>query len=367
MRVYSGTLRAGSYVLNTSRDRRERVGRVLKMHANRPEQCDELEAGEIGALVGVSHTLTGDTLCDPEHPVKLEAIEFPAPVLSVRIHPASRSEEDKLSMALSKLAEEDPTFIVNVDDETKETIISVMGELHVEVLVERIRREQGVVCEVGRPQVAYRETATAEAEIDQRHVKQTGGRGEFARVCLELEPTPPGTGFEFVNSVKGGNVPREFVPSVEKGVIAVMARGVFACFPIVDVRVTLVDGDFHEVDSSERAFFTCASAAMREMFRRAAPTLLEPVMELNVVVPQEFLGAITGDLARRRGRIEGMEARPSGHEIDAKLPLGEAFGYATQLRNLTKGVGSFSLTFDHYEPVPFELAEKIVAGRTRRG
>jgi elongation factor G len=367
VRVYRGTLRSGSYVLNATRDRRERVGRTLFMHANHPEQTDALEAGEIGALVGLSHTLTGDTLCDPDHPVLLEAIEFPAPVISVRIRPGSRADEDRLSTALGRLAEEDPTFVVTVDGETHETVISGMGELHLEVLVERIRREFGVACEVGRPQVAYRETATVEARIDHKLVKQTGGRGDFARVCMTLEPAPAGAGFEFVSDVKGGNVPREYIPAVEKGVIESLRRGAYAGFPIVDVKVTLTDGDFHEVDSSERAFQICAAMATTELFRRAAPTLLEPVMQLNVTAPQDCLGAVNGDLSRRRGRIEGMEARGNLVEIQALVPLSEAFGYATHLRSLTQGAGTFTMAFEHYEPVPLELAEDIIERRRTAG
>jgi elongation factor G len=367
VRVYSGELRAGSYVWNSTHNRRERVARVLEMHANRPIMRDQLRAGEIGALVGLEHTLTGDTLCDEDDPVVLEAIEFPAPVISVSIRPASRSDRDKLSYALAKLAQEDPTFVVSFDAETEETIISGMGELHLEVLIDRIRREHAVVAEVGRPQVAYRETGGSDAEIDYKYAKQTGGRGDFARVSLMLEPLPSGSGFEFVNEVKGGNVPKEYVPSVEKGVIDAMQKGVLAGFPIVDLRVSLEDGDYHEVDSSERAFRLCASMAFKEAFRHSGPTLLEPVMAVSVVTPTEYLGSVNGDLAARRGAIEGMEARGPVHEIRATVPLSEMFGYATQLRTLSRGGATFSMTFDHYRQVPFAMVEEIVAARTKNG
>ena len=365
VRVYSGTLRSGTYVLNANRNRRERIGRVLQMHANRPERRESLGAGDIGALIGLGHTLTGDTLCDPDHPVKLEAIEFPTPVISVSIQPGSRADEDKLSHALAKLAEEDPTFVVSVDRETKETIISGMGELHLEVLVHRIQKDYGVACSVGRPQVAYRETATKEAEIDHKLAKQTGGRGDFARVCLRLEPGAAGSGFEFVNKIKGGNVPKEYIPSVQKGIVAAMSKGVYAGFPIVDLTVTLFDGDYHDVDSSERAFNICASMAFKELFRMAAPVLLEPVMQVNVVTPKDHVGGVSGDLSARRGRIEGMEARGPAQEVEASVPLSKMFGYATQVRSLTRGAASFTMSFDHYGPVPPSLAEEIVAERKK--
>ncbi|MBI2899724.1 MAG: elongation factor G [Planctomycetes bacterium] len=363
VRVYQGKLRAGSYVLNATRDRRERVGRVFEMHANRAVARESLDAGEIGAVVGLTSALTGDTICDEGHPVVLEAMDFPAPVISVSIRPESRADEDKLSLGLAKLSEEDPTFLVSVEPETGETLIAGMGELHLEILVDRLRREHGVAAKVGRPQVAYRETATAGAEVDQKLVKQTGGRGEFARVSLVLEPLPAGAGFEFVNEVKGGNVPKEYVPAVEKGIIEAMRKGAYAGFPVVDVRVTLADGDYHEVDSSERAFHTCASMGFKELLRRAGPALLEPVMTVNVVTPTEHLGAVNGDLASRRGRIEEMAARGTSQEVRAAVPLAEMFGYATQLRTLSRGSATFAMSFDHYEPVPFALAEEVAEAR----
>ncbi|HEY3226512.1 MAG TPA: elongation factor G [Planctomycetota bacterium] len=363
VRVYSGTLSAGTYVLNSSRDHRERIGRLLEMHANTAKVRESLHAGEIGAVIGLDHTLTGDTLCDPEHPVHLESIEFPAPVISVSIKPESRTDRDRLSYALAKLADEDPTFLVSVDPESSETIMSGMGELHLEILVDRIKREYGVVATVGRPQVAYRETAQATAEVDHKLVKQTGGRGDFARVSLLVEPLSHGSGFEFENDVKGGNVPKEYVPAVEKGVIDAMKRGVFAGFPIVDLKVTLTDGDYHEVDSNERAFFICASMGFKEAFRKASPILLEPIMLLNVVTPMEHLGPVNGDLAARRGRIERMEQKGPNQEIEAYVPLAEVFGYATQVRTLSRGTATFTMAFDHYEPVPFAATEKIVEAR----
>jgi len=363
VRVYQGELRAGTYVWNSTRKRRQRIGRVLEMHANRTENRDALGVGEIGAVIGLDHTLTGDTLCTEEQPVELQAIEFPAPVISQSLQPDSRGDRDKLGYALSKLAEEDPTFVVTVDAETSETIISGMGELHLEILVDRVKREYGVSAKVGRPQVAYRETATSVAKVDQKLVKQTGGRGDFARVSLKVEPLPAGSGFEFVNEVKGGNVPREYVPAIEKGVIEAMQRGVYAAYPIVDLRVSLTDGDYHEVDSNERAFHICASMAFKEAFRKAGPILLEPLMAVNVVTPTEYLGGVNGDLAARRGQIAGIEARPPLQEIDAAVPLAQMFGYSTQLRTLTSGKATFTMHFEHYAPLPYALAEEIVEAR----
>ena len=365
VRVYKGKLEGGSYVLNSTRGNRERVGRLVEMHANKPIIREYLLAGETGAVIGFDKTLTGDTICDPENPVTLEAIEFPAPVISVSITPESRSDRDKLSLALAKLAEEDPTFVISYDHETEETIMSGMGELHLEILVDRLKREHNVSAKVGRPQVAYRETATASAEVDHKLQKQTGGKGDFARVVLTCEPLPPGSGFEFVNDVKGGNVPKEYIPAVEKGIVEAMGKGVYAGFPIVDLRVSLIDGDYHDVDSSERAFNTCASMAFKDLFRKASPQLLEPVMSVSVITPAEYLGSVNGDLAARRGRIEAMDKKGVNHEIRAFVPLGSMFGYSTQVRTLSSGKATFTMTFDHYEPVPFSLAEEIVASRAK--
>jgi elongation factor G len=365
VRVYKGKLEGGSYVLNSTRGNRERVGRLVEMHANKPIIREYLNAGEIGAVIGFDKTLTGDTICDPENPVTLEAIEFPAPVISVSITPESRADRDKLSLALAKLAEEDPTFVISYDHETEETIMSGMGELHLEILVDRLKREHNVMAKVGRPQVAYRETATATAEVDHKLQKQTGGKGDFARVVLSCEPLPAGSGFEFVNDVKGGNVPKEYIPAVEKGIVDAMQKGVYAGFPIVDLRVSLVDGDYHDVDSSERAFFTCASMAFKDLFRKASPQLLEPVMSVSVITPADYLGSVNGDLAARRGRIEAMDKKGVNHEIRSFVPLGSMFGYSTQVRTLSSGKATFTMTFDHYEPVPFNLAEEIVASRAK--
>jgi elongation factor G len=365
VRVYSGTLQSGSYVFNSSRGHRERVGRLVEMHANKPIAREYLKAGEIGAVIGFEKTLTGNTICDEDHLVTLESIVFPSPVISVSIQPESPGDRDRLSYALAKLAEEDPTFIVSYDRETEETIMSGMGELHLEIIVDRLKREYNVKAKVGRPQVAYRETATAKAEVDHKLQKQTGGKGDFARVCLTCEPLPAGTGFEFEDDVKGGNVPREYIPAVEKGIIEAMSKGVYAAFPIVDLRVSLVDGDYHDVDSSERAFNTCASMAFKEMFRKAAPALLEPIMSVSVITPAEHLGSVNGDLAARRGRIEAMEQKGMNNEVRAFVPLSGMFGYATQLRTLSRGTATFTMTFDHYESVPFSLAEEIVASRQK--
>jgi elongation factor G len=368
VRVYSGTLESGSYVYNATRKKRERVGRLVEMHGNHPIARPSLGPGEIGAVVGFDGTLTGDTISTEENPILLEAIEFPSPVISVSITPESRADRDKLSYALAKLSEEDPTFVISYDQETEETIMSGMGELHLEILVDRLKREYNVNAKVGRPQVAYRETATTQSEVDHKLQKQTGGKGDFARVVLELEPLPAGAGFEFVNDVKGGNVPKEYVPAVEKGIIDAMRKGPYGAFPVVDLRVSLVDGDYHDVDSSERAFFTCASMAFKEAFRKGSPALLEPLMSVSVITPPEYLGAVTGDLAARRGRIEAMEQKPNGtHEIRAMVPLGNMFGYSTQVRTLSSGKATFTMTFDHYEPVPFTMAEEIIAERQKSG
>jgi elongation factor G len=368
VRVYSGTLASGSYVLNSTRKKRERVGRIVEMHANKPIARESLGPGEIGAVIGFDQTLTGDTICTEENPVLLEAIEFPSPVISVSITPESRSDRDKLSLALSKLADEDPTFVISYDQETEETIMSGMGELQLEILVDRLKREYNVNAKVGRPQVAYRETASTSAVVDHKLQKQTGGKGDFARVKIQIDPMPAGTPFEFVNEVKGGNVPKEYIPAVEKGIIDAMRKGPYGAFPVVDLKVTLVDGDYHDVDSSERAFFTAASIAFKEAFRAGTPSLLEPIMSVNVITPPDYLGSVNGDLAARRGRIENMEKKPNGtSEIRAFVPLAKMFGYSTQIRTLSSGKATFTMTFDHYEPVPFQLAEEIIAERIKSG
>jgi elongation factor G len=359
-RVYSGTMNSGSYVLNSTKEKKQRVGRLMQMHANHQENRDAIYSGDIGAAVGLSDTTTGDTLCDPDNPIVLEAIEFPSPVLSVAISPNSRGDRDKLSNGLSRLAEEDPTFTVSSGEEKGETVISGMGELHLEIIVDRLKREFNVEASVGQPQVAYRETITGPYTINHKYAKQSGGRGQYAHVVMTLEPTDPGSGFEFDNKIVGGVIPREYIPAVEKGVLGAMVEGIYAGYPVVDVKVTLFDGSYHDVDSSEQAFRIAASQAFKDAFRHANPELLEPVMSVTVVTPEDYAGGITGNLCSRRGRVEGIDVTPQGHTIRAMVPLSEMFGYATDLRNISSGRASFTMHFEHYEAVPFDLAEKIV-------
>jgi elongation factor G len=366
VRVYSGVLRGGTYVYNATQGKKQRVGRLLRMHANRVEAVDEVYAGDIAAVVGLADTVTGDTICTENEPIILEAIEFPAPVISVRIDPASRVDRDKLSKALLALAEEDPTFTVSRDDETDQTVISGMGELHLDIICDRLKREFGVQATVGAPEVAYRETIRNEVEVNVKHVKQTGGRGQYAHVVMQLEPLPPGSGFEFLNKVVGGVIPREYIPAVEKGVIDAMARGVYAGFPVVDVRVTLLDGSHHEVDSSERAFRTCGSMAFKKGVLDDTPAILEPVACVTVIAPQDYAGGITGSLCGRRGRIVKMDLKGDLQHIQAIVPIAEMFGYATEVRNMTQGRGSFTMSFEHYETVPYALAEEIVARQKKK-
>jgi elongation factor G len=366
VRVYSGTLKARTTVLNSTERTRQRIGRLLRMHANRQEIIEELYAGEIGAVVGLADTSTGDTLCSQDDPIVLEAIEFPAPVLSVAVQPENRADIDKLSSALTRLADEDPTFLVSTDPETEEAIISGMGELHIEIIIDRLRREFGVGVAAGPPQVAYRETITGAAEVREKYVKQTGGRGLYAHVELAIEPLDPGQGFEFVNNVTGGAIPKEFIPAVERGVIDAMSKGVWAGFPVVDVRVCLNDGSFHEVDSSDLAFRTCASIAFKRAFMEGNPELLEPVMSVHVIAPEEFAGNITSIICSKRGRITGMEMQGNARVIKAMVPLACMFGYSTDLRNITQGRGSFTMHFEHYEAVPFAIAEEVIAEKKAR-
>jgi elongation factor G len=366
VRVYSGTLGAGSYVLNSSQGRDQRVGRLMRMHANRQEMVDALYSGEIGAVVGLSETVTGDTVCSREHPIVLEAIEFPAPVLSVSASVQDRKDRDRLAHGLQRLAEEDPTFVVTTSAETEETVISGMGELHLDILVDRLKREFGVAVVTGRPQVAYRETVTGAAEVNEKFVKQTGGRGQYAHVVMKVEPLPAGAGFEFVNRVVSGRIPKEYIPSVERGVIDAMQKGVYAGFPVVDVRVTLLDGSYHEVDSSDIAFRACAARAFRSAFRQGAPELLEPVMSVNVVTPEESAGAVMGSLCNRRGLVSGLDQQGNAKVVRATAPLATMFGYATEVRNLSQGKASFTMHFEHYQAVPFAIAEEIIAARKKR-
>jgi len=362
-RVYSGKVSSGSRVLNSTTGKTERIGRILMMHANHREDQDELYAGDIAAGVGLKQTSTGDTLCAPDAPIQLETMTFPEPVVHVSIEPRTRADQEKMSVALARLAEEDPTFQVRTDEETGQTVISGMGELHLEVLVDRMKREFSVEANIGRPQVAYRETVKDTAtKIEGKFVRQTGGSGQFGVVYIDLEPAP-GEGFDFVNKIKGGAIPTEFIPAVEKGIEDALETGVKAGYPMVDVRVTLTDGKSHDVDSSEMAFQIAGSMAFKEAARRAKPVLLEPIMAVEVVTPQEFLGDVIGDLSRRRGRVEGQEPRGNAVAVQASVPLAEMFGYATDLRSTTQGRANYSMQFDRYEEVPANVAEEIVEHR----
>ncbi|MEK7660346.1 MAG: elongation factor G [Patescibacteria group bacterium] len=362
-RVYSGTMQAGSYVLNATQDNKERVGRILRMHANHREEVKEIFAGEIGAIVGLKNTHTGDTICDPDHPIILEKIVFPEPVVSMKIEPRTKADQEKMGVALHRLTEEDPTFRVRTDQETMETIIAGMGELHLEVLVDRMKREFKVEANVGRPQVAYKETVTKEAEARGQYIKQSGGRGQYGDVQIKIRPRERGQGFNFINSIRGGSIPQEYIAPVEKGIREAVDRGVIASFPVVDVEVELFDGSYHEVDSSEAAFKIAGSMAFQEAAKRAGPVLLEPIMKVEVIVPEEFLGDITGDISSKRGRIESMEDRMHLRSVQAKIPLSEMFGYVTHLRSMTQGRGSYTMEFSHYEQVPANVAEQIKEGR----
>lgn len=362
-RVYSGKLSRGSYILNSTKNNQERIGRILRMHANDREEVDEIYAGEIGALVGLKNTTTGDSLCDPEKPIILEKITFPQPVIEQRVSPKTKADQEKMGMALHRLAEEDPTFRVSGDPETGETIIAGMGELHLEVLVERMRREFSVEADVGRPQVAYKETVLGTAEAEGKYVRQSGGRGQYGHVWLKVNSKDRGDGFTFVDAIKGGAIPREFIPAVEKGVREALDRGVIAGYQLTDLEVTLYDGSFHEVDSSEAAFKIAASMALQEGAKKAKPVILEPVMKIQVIIPSEFLGDITGDLSSKRGKIEAMNDRANTKVVDAMVPLSEMFGYATKLRSMTQGRGAFTMEFDHYDVVPKNLEEAIISGK----
>jgi elongation factor G len=361
-RVYSGTMSAGSYVLNATKDNKERIGRLLQMHANHREDVDEVTAGDIVAAVGLKNTTTGDTLCAENAPVLLESMVFPDPVIDIAIEPKTKAEQDKLGAGLVKLAEEDPTFRVRTDQETGQTIIAGMGELHLEIIVDRLLREFKVEANVGKPQVAYRETAGKSVEkVEGKFVRQTGGHGQYGHVVFNLEPQAPGTGYSFENKTVGGSVPKEYVSAVDKGVQDSLDSGVLAGYPIVDVKVTLVDGSYHEVDSNEMAFRIAASMGFKEAMRRAAPKILEPMMAVEVNTPDDFMGDVIGDLSSRRGHIEGMEPRGNSHVIRAKVPLSEMFGYATDLRSSTQGRAAYSMQFKAYESVPKAIADEIVS------
>src|SRR6056297_142572 len=362
-RVYSGTLEKGSYVMNTRTGNKERVGRILRMHSNTREELEAIHAGQIAATVGLKDTQTGDTLCDEDHPIILENIEFPEPVISTRIEPKSKADQDKLNKGLKRLATEDPTFRVGRDNETGETIIRGMGELHLEVIIDRLQREFNVEANIGRPQVAYKETITSEAEARGEYIKQSGGRGQYGDVQLRVTPQDRGEGFEFIDEIKGGVIPQEFIPAVEKGVKEVLEEGVIAGYQVIDLSVTLFDGSFHEVDSSEGAFKIAGRMAFQEAFKRAKPILLEPIMSVEVIIPEEFLGDVMGDLSSRRGRVSKTTLRQGMKVIDSEVPLSQMFGYATSLRSLTKGRGNFSMEFKEYSPVPDSIAEEIMEGK----
>lgn len=361
IRVYSGVLEAGSSVYSPRTGKKERVGRLVKMHANKREEIDRVETGDIAAIIGLKEVRTGDTLCDEDKPILLESIEFPEPVISVAIEPKTKADQDKLASALYKLATEDPSFRVTSDQETGQTIIAGMGELHLDIIVDRLTREFKVGANVGKPQVAYRETIQKRVEENYKYAKQSGGRGQYGHVYLVVEPGERTSGFTFVNSIKGGAIPREYIPAVEKGLKEAIEGGVLAGYPVVDVKVDLIDGSYHEVDSSEMAFKICASIAFKEAARKAGLQLLEPIMKVEVVTPDDFLSNVVGDINRRRGKILGMEARIGAQVVDSEVPLSEMFGYATDLRSQTQGRATFTMQFDHYEPVPQAIAETIVS------
>jgi elongation factor G len=358
-RVYSGKLNSGSYVLNPGTGRKERVGRLLEMHANHREDVDQIGAGAIAAAVGLKQTTTGDTLCDPDAPVLLENIDFPDPVIDVAVEPKTKADQDKLTAALQRLAEEDPTFRVRTNEETGQTIIAGMGELHLEIIVDRMKREFSVEASVGKPQVAYRETFKKSLEMEGKFVKQSGGRGQYGHVWLKLEPQP-GKGNEFVDAIKGGRVPKEFIPAVKKGIDEAVNEGVLAGYPVVDIKASLIDGSYHEVDSNENAFKMAAIFAFKDGMRAANPVLLEPIMAVEVETPEEKMGDVIGDLSSRRGVIQGMEDLPGSKAVKAEVPLNEMFGYSTQLRSLTQGRATYTMEFKHYAEAPKNVADSII-------
>ncbi len=364
-RVYAGVLKKGSYIMNTTKGVQERVGRIVRMHANDREEVDEVYAGEIAAIVGLKDTTTGDTITDPDNQVILEAITFPEPVIGIRIEPKTKADQEKMGNALRRLAEEDPTFKVHGDPDTGETIISGMGELHLEIIVDRMKREFGVEANVGRPQVAYKETILGEAEAEGKYIRQSGGRGQYGHCWLSVKPLERGKGFEFINNIKGGVIPQEFISPIEKGVKEALDRGVVAHYPMIDVEVTLFDGSYHEVDSSEAAFKMAASMALQEATKRAKAVILEPIMKVQILVPMDFMGEVTGNVNAKRGKIEQLSDRGTIKVVDAKIPLSEMFGYATEIRSMSQGRGSFTMEFDHFEPVPKNIEAEIVSGKRK--
>ncbi|WP_456433190.1 elongation factor G [Nitratifractor sp.] len=363
VRVYRGIVNSGSYVLNTTRGKKERVGRLLRMHSNKREEIPDLSAGEIGAVVGLKYTLTGDTLADEKDKVILERMEFPDPVISVAVEPKTKADQEKMSVALQKLAQEDPSFRVTTDEESGQTIISGMGELHLEIIVDRMKREFKVEAEVGAPQVAYRETIRSSVNQEYKYAKQTGGRGQYGHVFIKIEPQEQGAGYEFVDEIKGGVIPKEYIPAVDKGIQEAMQRGILAGYPVEDVKVTLYDGSYHEVDSSEMAFKLASSMAFREGAKKANPVILEPIMKVEVEVPEEYMGDVIGDINKRRGQINGMGDRAGNKIVDAFVPLAEMFGYSTDLRSMTQGRATYAMEFDHYDEVPSNVAQEIIEKR----
>ncbi len=358
-RVYSGHLSSGSYVLNASKDKKERIGRILQMHANDRTEISEVYTGDIAAAVGLKGTTTGDTLCDEKHPCILESMEFPEPVIELAIEPKSKGDQDKMGLALQKLSEEDPTFRASTNPETGQTIIAGVGELHLDIIVDRMKREFGIEANIGQPQVSYRETITQAGDCEGKHIKQSGGRGQYGHVWIKFEPNP-GKGYEFVDAIVGGVVPREYIPVVDKGLQEALQTGVLAGYPMLDVKATLFDGSYHDVDSSEMAFKVAASLALKEAKNKCKPVILEPIMKVNVRVPDEYLGAVMGDITARRGRPLGQESKGNSLSIDAMVPLSEMFGYVTTLRSNTQGRGNYTMTFDHYEEVPKNISEEII-------
>lgn len=363
IRVYRGSLESGSYVHNSTKDKKERIGRIMKMHAIKREEVSEIYAGEIGAVVGLKSTTTGDTLCDASDKVVLERMDFPDPVISVAVEPKTKADQEKMGVALSKLAAEDPSFRVSSDEETGQTIISGMGELHLEILVDRMKREFSVEAEVGAPQVSYRETIKDAVDQEYKYAKQSGGRGQFGHVYLKIEPQEPGFGYEFVDAVKGGVIPKEFIKPIDKGIQEAMARGIQAGYPVEDLKVTVYDGSYHDVDSSEMAFKLAASMGLREGCRKANPVILEPMMKVEVETPEDYMGDVIGDIAKRRGQVSGMNDRAGNKIVDAFVPLSEMFGYSTDLRSMSQGRATYSMEFDHYEEVPQNVAKEIIEKR----
>lgn len=364
-RVYSGIAKAGTYALNSSTGGKERIGRIVRMHANHREEVDEVYAGDIAAIVGLKNTFTGHTLCDENHPVVLESITFPEPVISVAIEPKTKVDQEKMGIALQKLAEEDPTFKIRTDEETMQTLISGMGELHLDIIVDRMKREFKVEANIGKPQVAYKETIRSKAEAEGKYIRQSGGRGQYGHCWLRVEPLKPGEGFEFEDAIKGGVIPREYLPAIQKGIKEAMDKGVVAGYPMIDVKATCYDGSYHEVDSSEAAFKIAGSMAFQGAAKRAKPVLLEPVMSIEVITPEEFMGEVIGDLNSKRAKIQEMRDRGQMKVIDADVPLAEMFGYATTLRSMTQGRASYSMEFDHYSEVPKNIEQEIVEGKQK--